>query len=201
MAKAFDGIRVVDFTQVLSGPYATARMAMPGADVVKVEAPEGDQWRTMLATGVWAERGMSPGFLAVGSGKRSLALDLKREEGREITRRLLAGADVVAQNFRPGVIERLGFGYDVVREIRPDIVYCAISGFGQTGPNAASPAYDGAIQAASGMMSLTGTPESGPIRTGFMAVDTATGLTPPSRSPRRCFAASGRARDRISTSR
>ena len=177
MAKAFEGIRVIDFTQVLSGPYATAHLALLGADVVKLEAPEGDQFRTMLATGVWAERRMSPGFLALGSGKRSLALDLKREEGREITRRLLAGADVLAQNFRPGVIERLGFGWEAVREIRPDIVYCAISGFGQTGPNAELAAYDGAIQAASGMMSLTGTPESGPIRTGFMTVDMATGLT------------------------
>ncbi len=177
MTKAFEGIRVIDFTQVLSGPYATAHMAMLGADVVKVEAPEGDQWRTMLATDEWLAREMSPGFLAVGSGKRSIALDLKSDAGVEITRRLIAGADVVAQNFRPGVIERLGFGWEAVREIKPDIVYCAISGFGQTGPHATSPAYDGAIQAASGMMSLTGTPESGPIRTGFMTVDTATGLT------------------------
>lgn len=178
MTKAFEGVRVVDFSQVLAGPFATAQLALLGADVIKIEQPgTGDQARIMMANGEWLEKRLAPNFLGVNPGKRSLTLDLKHSSAKEIIQRLLKDADVVVQNFRAGVIDRLGFGYDDVRQIKPDIIYCSISGYGQTGPKSAAAAYDGAIQAASGMMSLTGTPESGPLRTGFMGVDLSTAIT------------------------
>jgi len=178
MAKAFEGVRVIDFSQVLAGPVATAQLALLGADVIKIEQPgAGDQARSMMADGIWAEQKLAPNFLGVNPGKRSITLDLKNPEAQAAVRRLLADADVVIQNFKAGVIDRLGFGYDAVKDIRPDVVYCAISGYGQQGPKAGVAAYDGAIQAASGMMSLTGTSDSGPLRAGFMVVDLATGMT------------------------
>ena len=116
-------------------------------------------------------------FLSVNAGKRSITLDLKHEAAKEIVRRLVAGADVFIQNFKAGVIDRLGFGYDALKAIKPDIVYCSISGYGQKGPRSGAAAYDGAIQAASGMMSLNGHPETGPTRTGYTVVDMTTALT------------------------
>jgi len=178
MAKAFDGVRVIDFSQVLAGPVATAQLALLGADVIKIEQPGvGDQARSMMADGIWAERKLAPNFLGANPNKRSITLDLKHPRAKEVVQRLLGDADVVVQNFKAGVIDRLGFGYDAVKAIRPDVVYCSISGYGQEGPKAPAAAYDGAIQAASGMMSLTGTPESGPLRAGFMVVDLATAIT------------------------
>ncbi|MDP6345215.1 MAG: CaiB/BaiF CoA-transferase family protein [Alphaproteobacteria bacterium] len=178
MGKAFEGIRVIDFSQVLAGPFAAGQLALLGADVIKIEQPGvGDQIRAMMTEGELAELKLSPSFLGVNAGKRGITLDLKHAKAPEVVHRLLADADVVVENFKAGVMERLGFGYDSVREVKPDIVYCSISGYGQQGPMAGQGAYDGAIQAASGMMSITGTPESGPLRVGYMPVDISTGIT------------------------
>ena len=178
MTKAFDGVRVVDFTQVLSGPVATGNLAQLGAEVIKIELRgTGDQTRNLLAEGEWALRGLGPVFVGFNCGKRSIAMDLKNDEAKKVVRRMIESADVVAENFKPGVMERLGFGYEDVKAIKPDIVYCSISGFGQNGPASGAVAYDGAIQAVSGLMSLTGTPEEGPIRVAFPIADMTTGLT------------------------
>ncbi len=178
MTQAFDGVRVVDFTQVLSGPFATSNLALLGADVIKIELRgTGDQTRDLMAEGEWALRGLGPVFVGFNCGKRSIALDLKNDEAKKVVRRMIETADVVAENFKPGVMERLGFGYDDVKAIKPDIVYCSISGFGQNGPAAGAGAYDGAIQAVSGLMSLTGTPDEGPIRIAFPVADMTSGLT------------------------
>ncbi len=178
MSKAFDGVRVVDFTQVLSGPVATANLALLGADVMKIELQGvGDQTRQLMAEGEWALRGLGPLFVGFNCGKRSIALDLKNDEAKKVVRRMIETADVVAENFKPGVMARLGLSYEDVKAIKPDIVYCSISGFGQNGPASGAGAYDGAIQAVSGLMSLTGTPEEGPIRVGFPVADMSTGMT------------------------
>ncbi|MDP6707425.1 MAG: CoA transferase [Alphaproteobacteria bacterium] len=177
MSKAFENVRVIDFSQVLAGPYATAQLALLGADVIKIEQPgNGDMMRRLTTDGEWAGRGLAPAFLGANQGKRAITLDLKHERAREIVGRLAESADVVVENFRPGVMKRLGFDYETIREIRPDIVYCSVSGYGQEGPKAGLPAYDGAVQASSGIMSVTGHPESGPVRVGFMVVDMSTAL-------------------------
>ncbi len=175
MARAFDGLRVIDFTQVLAGPFAAAQLALLGADVIKIEQPLiGDQTRGLMAGS--SDAGMSPSFLTCNLGKRSLTLNLKAPEARAIVHALVRGADVVVENFTPGVMQRLGFDYASLAQIKPDLVYCSISGYGQTGPKSALAAYDGAIQAASGMMAITGHPDTGPLRTGYMPVDMATAL-------------------------
>ena len=179
MTKAFEGVRVIDFTQVLSGPVATANMALLGADVIKIEMKGiGDQTRTLMAEGEWALRGLGPVFVGFNCGKRSIALDLKNDGAKKVVHKMIKSADVVAENFKPGVMKRLGLSYNDVKKIKPDIVYCSISGFGQEGPAATAGAYDGAIQAVSGLMSLTGTPEEGPIRIGFPVADMTTGSVP-----------------------
>lgn len=188
MARAFEGIRVIDFTQVLAGPFCAEQLALLGADVIKIEQPPkdgpngekiggGDQGRSLMADSDVGKLGMSAIFLSVNAGKRSIALDLKAPETRPILEKLVASADVVVQNFKAGAIDRLGFGYEWAKSIKADIVYCSISGYGQDGPYAGAPAYDGAIQATAGMMALTGHPESGPTRVGFNVVDMATGVT------------------------
>ena len=176
MSKAFENIKVVDFSQVLAGPFATQQLAFLGADVVKVEAPNGEGGRHIRAKADTAPAGMSAVFLSVNAGKRSMTLDLKNPGAKAVVERLLRDADVVIQNFKVGVIQRLGFSYDVVRELNPNIIYCSISGYGQVGPKSAAAAYDPAIQSASGMMQLVGTDASGPLRTGFPLVDMTTGL-------------------------
>ena len=178
MTKAFEGIRVIDFSQVLAGPFAAGQLALLGADVIKIEQPgEGDQMRAMMTNRDLAELKLSPTFLGVNTNKCGITVDLKHPEAKAIVHRLLAGADVVIENFKGGVIERLGYGYEAVRAVKPDIIYCSISGYGQKGPMAGKAAYDGAIQAASGMMSVTGTPDNGPLRVGYMPVDIPPGLT------------------------
>jgi crotonobetainyl-CoA:carnitine CoA-transferase CaiB-like acyl-CoA transferase len=183
MARAFEGIRVIDFTQVLAGPFCAEQLALLGADVIKIEQPGrdgkpgGDQGRGIMADSDIGQLGMSAIFLSVNAGKRSIALDLKAPETKPILEKLVASADVIVQNFKAGAIDRLGFGYDWAKSVKPDIVYCSISGYGQDGPYAGAPAYDGAIQATSGMIALTGHPESGPTRVGFNVVDMATGMT------------------------
>ena len=161
MPGPLDGIRVIDVTTVLLGPYGTQILGDMGADVIKIEAPPtGDIARNM---GIARRPGMGGIYLNANRNKRSLALDLKREEAKEVLRRLVATADVFVHNMRPDAIERLGFGYAAVSAIKPDIVYVGAYGFGQAGPYRAKPAYDDAIQAASGLASLfaqrDGTPQ------------------------------------------
>ena len=178
MAQASSGVRVVDFSQVLSGPYLTLQLALQGADVVKVEPPKiGDQMRDRMLPSPLTAIGMASAFLALNHGKRSVAIDLKAPAGLALAFRLIEGADVMVHNFRGGVIERLGLDYVAVAARNPSIVYCAISGFGATGARARDAAYDGAVQAASGMMANNGSPETGPMRTGYFPVDMMTGMS------------------------
>jgi crotonobetainyl-CoA:carnitine CoA-transferase CaiB-like acyl-CoA transferase len=175
VARAFDGIRVIDFTQVLAGPFATQQLAQLGADVIKIEQPiTGDQTRGLMPG--TDDAGMSPSFLTCNLDKRSLTLNLKAPEARAIVHALVKTADVVVENFTPGVMQRLGFDYASLAAVKQNLIYCSISGYGQSGPKANYAAYDGAIQAASGMMAITGHPETGPVRTGYMPVDMATAL-------------------------
>ena len=175
--RALEGIRVVDFTQVIAGPFATQHLAYLGADVIKIEQPGvGDQGRQLLGDNDWGEAGLSPMFLSVNAGKRSVTLDLKNAKAKEIVWKLIESADIVAENFKAGVIEKLGFGYEAVKARKPDIVYCSVTGYGQTGPYAGAAAYDGAIQATSGMVAVTGLPDT-PVRAGFMSVDVPTAIS------------------------
>ena len=177
MTQAFAGVRIVDFSQVFAGPFATMQLGLLGADVIKIEEPgAGDQCRGIGADNDIGQAGMPPFFLAMNANKRSLTLDLKHPRAFEVVARLVKNADVVVQNFRPGVIDRLGFGYEAMKAIKPDLIYCSVSGYGQTGPSSKAPAYDGAIQAVSGMMSVTGYPENGPTRVGFTVVDLGTAV-------------------------
>ena len=176
MAQAFDGIRVIDFTQVLSGPFLTLQLALLGAEVIKIEPQAGgDQMRDRMLPSPHAANGMASAFLALNHSKRSLALDLKDPRGRAIALDLIRGADVVVHNFRGGVVDRLDLGWETVRALNPRVVYCALTGYGSSGPKAGEAAYDGAVQAASGMMSANGHADTGPTRTGYFPVDLFTG--------------------------
>jgi crotonobetainyl-CoA:carnitine CoA-transferase CaiB-like acyl-CoA transferase len=177
MTKPFAGVRIIDFTRVLAGPFASYQLALLGADVIKVEAKTGDDARRGGTAPDWEERGLPPGFVAVNANKRSITLDLKNPKGIEVVRRLVAKADVVMENFRPGVMDSLGIGYKALSEINPRLIYCAVSGFGQTGPERGRAAFDGMIQAMSGLMSITGHPEMGPTRVGFAGCDITAGAT------------------------
>lgn len=175
MTQAFSGVRIVDFTQVLAAPFAVMQLALLGAEVIKVEQPgTGDQTRGLMNDD--NDDGMSPAFMTCNVNKKSLTLDLKAPAARGVVERLVQSADVVVESFRAGTMERLGFGYEALAKIKPDLIYCAVSGYGQRGPKAGLAAYDGAIQAASGMMSQTGHAETGPTRTGYMPVDMCTSL-------------------------
>lgn len=176
VALPLEGIRVADFSHVMAGPYATYLLRLMGAEIIKIEVPgKGDAMRNYGADRRYD--GMSPAFIAVNAGKKSIALDLKDAEQRDIARQIVARCDVLVENFRPGVIDRLQLGYQAVRLLRPDIVYCSISGYGQTGPLRDWPAIDNIVQATSGMMSLGGDPGDPPMRVGFPVVDTLTGQT------------------------
>ena len=177
MSKPFAGVRILDFTRYLAGPYGTYQLALLGADVVKIESRDGDETRSQLVGKEWAARKMPPGFLAVNGNKRSMTLDLRRPEAVEIVKRLVARADVVWENFRPGVMAKLGVGYDTLSAINPRLIYCAVSGFGHTGPERTTAAFDGKLQAMSGIMSITGEPAGGPMRAGFAICDTIGGMT------------------------
>ncbi|MCP4559368.1 MAG: CoA transferase [Bosea sp.] len=177
MTQLLQGLRILDLTNVLAGPYCGYQLALLGADVIKVEAPNGgDLARQLGASPELNKAAMGTSFLAQNAGKRSVVVDLKSEDGRAQFRDLVATADALVENFRPGVMERLGLGYESLRAIRPDLVYCAISGFGQTGPMRDNPAYDQIIQGLSGVMSITGTPETAPLRVGYPVCDTLGGL-------------------------
>jgi len=177
MTKPFAGVRILDFTRYLAGPYGTYQLALLGADVVKIESRDGDETRGQLADRTWASRKMAPSFLAVNANKRSITLDLRRPEAVDIVKRLVVGADVVWENFRGGVMDRLGLGYEALSTINPRLIYCAVSGFGQTGPERETAAFDGKLQAMSGIMSITGEPSRGPTRAGFAICDTIGGMT------------------------
>ncbi|MCY4550663.1 MAG: CoA transferase [Defluviicoccus sp.] len=157
MPGPLDGVRVLDLTTMVSGPVATMMLADQGADVIKIESPAGDVMRQFGL----AHRGMSASFLSCNRSKRSLCVDLKTEDGLAIVRRLAATADVLVQNFRPGAIERMGLGEEVVRELRPDIIFVSISGFGETGPYAHQRVYDPVIQALCGLCDIQADNETG----------------------------------------
>ncbi|MGZ8178308.1 CaiB/BaiF CoA transferase family protein [Williamsia sp. SKLECPSW1] len=178
MAGALDGIVVADFSRVLAGPYATMMMADLGAEVVKIERPgTGDDTRSWGPPFVDDENGapMATYFASVNRNKRSVALDLATDEGRDAARAIVAGADVVVENFRSGTMERLGLGYDDLVTVRRDLIYCAITGFGRDA-GAAIPGYDLLIQAMSGLMSITGEIDGPPVKVGVAVVDVLTGV-------------------------
>jgi len=177
MTRPFDGIRVLDFTQVFAGPFATYQLALLGADVIKIERKGGEQMRFAPGSKEWADRAMAPTWCAVNANKRNIALDLKDPQSLEIVKRLAAKADIVAENFRPGVMDRLGIGYAALSAINPRLIYCAITGFGQEGPARDAPSYDGRIQATSGIMSITGHADGVPTRAGFAVCDALSGMT------------------------
>ncbi len=172
------GVRVLDLTNVLAGPFACQQLAHLGAEVIKIEAVvRGDLARNLGADPALSARGMGISFLAQNAGKTSLTLNLKDGRGRAILEKLVLGADVLVENFRPGVMDRLGVGPDHLRALNPRLIYCAISGFGQTGPWADRPAYDQIVQGAAGVMSITGDADSAPLRVGYPLADTIGGLT------------------------
>ena len=171
------GIRVLDLTTVLAGPYAGYQLSLLGADVVKVERPDGgDVARELGSSPDLGEIGMGASFLAQNAGKRSVTVDLKTAGGKQVLTRLIADADVLLENMRPRVLERLGFSWSRLREINPRLVYCALSGFGASGPMAGRPAYDQIVQGLSGMCDVTGYPDGDPVRVGFPVCDTMGGL-------------------------
>lgn len=174
--QPLEGMVVADFSHVMAGPFASHLLRLLGARIIKIEAPErGDAMRYYGADRRYD--GMAPAFIAVNAGKESIALDLKDPADKETARQIVARADVLLENFRPGVMARLGLGYEDACALRPDIVYCSVSGYGQSGPLRDWPAIDNIVQATSGMMSLGGDPDDPPMRVGFPAVDTLTGQT------------------------
>ena len=175
--RMLDGIKVLDLTNVLSGPFASLHLALLGAEVIKIENPkDGDLARKLGIVPEYNKRLMGTSFLAQNCNKKSVTLNTKSAEGKEIFKRLVVDTDVVIENFRPGVMSRLGLGYEVLRELNPKLVYCAISGFGQSGPDADKPAYDQIIQGLSGEMAINGDEQLTPLRAGFPVCDTVGGL-------------------------
>ena len=178
MQRPLEGIRVLDLTNVLAGPFCCHQLVHMGAEVIKVEAPgRGDLARQLGADPELSKKNMGISFLAQNAGKKSVTLNLKHPEGKKLLKRLVETADVLVENFRPGVMDRLELGYDILREVNPKLIYCAISGFGQDGPWLHRPAYDQIIQGASGLMSITGDAQSAPLRAGYPIADTIGGLT------------------------
>jgi crotonobetainyl-CoA:carnitine CoA-transferase CaiB-like acyl-CoA transferase len=170
-------VKILDFTRVLAGPYGSYQLALLGADVIKVESREGDDMRYGNRANEWEKRGLAAPWVSVNAGKRSITMDLKQPKALEIIKRLVAKVDVVMENFRPGVMDKLGIGYETLKAINPKLIYCAVSGFGQVGPDRATAAFDGMIQAMSGLMSITGFPANGPTRVGFAGADVMSGAT------------------------
>lgn len=176
MSRPLEGIRVADFSHVMAGPYATHLLSLLGAEVIKIESPgRGDALRYYGADRRYD--GMAPAFIGVNAGKKSVTLDLKHPPALAAARKLIESCDVIVENFRPGVMARLGLDYETVRALQPRIVYCSISGYGQNGPRRDWPAIDNIVQATSGMMSLGGASGDEPSRVGFPVVDTLTGQT------------------------
>ena len=178
MARPFEGIRVIDVTHVLAGPFATYQLAVLGADVIKVEHPdEPDQSRSGGTDKALNRAQLGTSFLAQASNKRAITLDLKAERDRDILKKLVATADVFVENYRPGALEALGLGYEALSAINPRLIYASLSAFGDSGPRRERTAYDHVIQATSGIMAMTGTPDFNPVMFGAPAIDYATGTT------------------------
>lgn len=176
--QLLSGVRVLDLSNVLAGPFCGYQLALLGADVIKVESPDGgDLARQLGADQELNANFMGASFLAQNAAKRSVVLDLKSDAGKQALLDLNQSADVLIENFRPGVMNRLGVGYETLKESNPRLIYAAISGFGQTGPLAHAPAYDQIIQGLSGLMSVTGDSESAPLRVGYPLCDTIGGMT------------------------
>ena len=172
------GIRVLDLTNVIAGPLASYQLALMGAEVIKVEVPGvGDLSRKMGADREAGRRQMGTSYLAFNSNKKSIALNLKSERGKEVFRRLAKQSDVVLENFRPGAMDRLGLSAASLRELNPRLIYCAVSGFGQTGPLSERASYDQIIQGYCGLMALTGEPETAPVKAGLVVCDTTAAIT------------------------
>ncbi len=178
MIDLLAGVRILDLTNVLAGPYCAYQLGLLGAEVIKIEVPgTGDLARQLGADAGLNDALMGASFLAQNSGKRSIALNLKDPAEKRIFLDLVAGADALIENFRPGVMDRLGLGAAALADHNPGLVYCAISGFGATGPLKDAPAYDQIIQGYSGLMSVTGTAETAPLRVGVPICDTLGGLS------------------------
>jgi CoA:oxalate CoA-transferase len=178
MTKPFAGVRVLDLTNVIAGPLASYQLALLGAEVIKVEVPGvGDLARKMGADAALGKRQMGASYLAMNAGKKSITLNLKVERGKEIFRTLVGTADVVLENFRPGAMARLGLSAEALRALNPRLIYCAVSGFGQTGPLAERASYDQIIQGYAGLMSLTGDEHTAPQRAGLVVCDTTAAIT------------------------
>lgn len=174
MTGALAGMKILDLSRVLAGPYCTMILGDLGAEVIKVEAPGGSD-----ETRKWGppfQKGISAYYMSVNRNKKAVTVDLKTTEGVATIKNLVADSDVVVSNFKTGTMERLGLGYETLSLINPAIVFCSITGFGETGPDRHMPGYDFIIQAMSGLMSITGTNESGPQKSGVAIVDVLTGL-------------------------
>ena len=172
--QPLDGIKVVDLSRILAGPFCTLTLGDMGAEVIKVENPEGGD-----DTRGWGPpfiNGESAYFLSINRNKKSITLNLKADRGKEILKALLRLADVLVENFRPGTLDKLGFGYEAVHQLSPRLIYCSISGFGHTGPETQRPGYDVIIQGESGVMGLTGFPDGPPVKVGLSVADIAAGM-------------------------
>ena len=178
MSRPFEGIKVIDITHVLAGPFSTNQLALLGADVIKVENPEDpDQARTTGSDHLLNKSNMGTSFLTTGSNKRSFTVDLKTKKGQGIIKALAKEADVLVENYRSGALNALGIGYEDIKKINPTIIYCSLTAWGQEGPRGQQTGYDQVIQGYSGMMSITGNSETGPMRCGPQLIDFATGTT------------------------
>jgi crotonobetainyl-CoA:carnitine CoA-transferase CaiB-like acyl-CoA transferase len=174
MARALDGIRIIDFSKALAGPYCTMLLADMGAEVIKVEMPgSGDDSR---GWGPPFIEGEAAYFLSVNRNKKSITLNLKDPKAKEIALKIIEKADIVLESNRPGVMTKLGLDYETVKKINPEIIYCSISGFGQTGPYSKRPGFDQVIQGYGGIMGLTGEKGGGPLKVGIAVTDIATGM-------------------------
>ncbi len=177
--RTFEGVRVIDFTQAIAGPFATFQLALMGAEVIKIEQPGiGDQGRQMfLLDGKFREAGFSCIYMSANAGKRSITLDLKHPDAVAVVHRLVRDADVVVENFKAGTLGRMGLGWDDLKAVNSKLIYCSITGFGQTGPRASAAAYDPTIQALSGIMAMNGTPQTGPMRVSAIICDMSAAIT------------------------
>jgi crotonobetainyl-CoA:carnitine CoA-transferase CaiB-like acyl-CoA transferase len=171
--SAFSGLRIIDLTRILSGPFCTMYFADLGAEVIKIEPPGGDDTRTWGPPFI---NGESAYFLSVNRNKKSVVLDLKTDEGKRVLRKMIVNADVVVENFRPGTLEKLGFGFETLKTLNPSIILASISGFGQTGPYRNEPGYDVIAQGMGGLMSVTGPPDGEPVKPGFSLADVSAGM-------------------------
>ncbi|MEM0976064.1 MAG: CoA transferase [Pseudomonadota bacterium] len=177
MFEPLKGLRIIDLSQVLAGPFATYQLGLMGAEVIKIENPDGGDWTRI---GDWvpdlADKKMGMAYVVQNSNKKSVVIDLKTPEGLAALKRLVESADVFVENFKPGVAKRLGLGFDVLKELNPKLVYCSVSAFGQDGPFSGRPSYDHIVQGMCGIMLTTGEPGSGPTKVGSPYVDYATGM-------------------------